>query len=169
MSLPYKILTPGGIDKPIFIITWEGTEPSLPTIVLNSHMDVVPVFVEMWTHPPFAADIDLSGNIYARGAQDMKSVGMQYLGAIRSLKNSGVVLKRTIHVLFVPDEEIGGVLGSEAFSNCHDFKILNIGFVLDEGLADPGNIFPIFYGERAVWGKLKSIHIYFYKICILPT
>ena len=26
------------------IITWEGSNPSLPSIMLNSHMDVVPVF-----------------------------------------------------------------------------------------------------------------------------
>lgn len=150
------------MDKPICIITWTGTEPTLPSIVLNSHMDVVPVFSEMWTHPPFAAEIDSIGNIYGRGAQDMKSVGMQYLGAIRSLRNSGVQLKRTIHVLFVPDEETGGVLGMEAFYNSQDFQLLNIGFVLDEGLADPSNIFPIFYGERTVWGKIEfQSHFFF--------
>lgn len=32
----------------------------------------------------------------------MKSVGMQYLGAINALKSKGVRLKRTIHVTFVP-------------------------------------------------------------------
>lgn len=30
--------------KPIVIITWEGTKLTEPTILLNSHMDVVPVF-----------------------------------------------------------------------------------------------------------------------------
>lgn len=30
--------------KPIIIITWKGFDPLLPTILLNSHMDVVPVF-----------------------------------------------------------------------------------------------------------------------------
>ena len=25
-------------------MTWEGTDPSLPTLLLNSHTDVVPVF-----------------------------------------------------------------------------------------------------------------------------
>lgn len=29
--------------KPIVIITWEGTEPEKPSILLNGHMDVVPV------------------------------------------------------------------------------------------------------------------------------
>jgi acetylornithine deacetylase/succinyl-diaminopimelate desuccinylase-like protein len=36
----YEIVT----GKPIVIITWTGTKPDLPSIILNSHMDVVPVF-----------------------------------------------------------------------------------------------------------------------------
>lgn len=65
-------------------------------------MDVVPVYEELWTHPPFGAEMDEDGRIYARGAQDMKSVGMQYLGAINALKSKNVCLKRTVHVTFVP-------------------------------------------------------------------
>ena len=30
--------------KPIFIMTWPGTEPDLPSVLLNSHTDVVPVY-----------------------------------------------------------------------------------------------------------------------------
>lgn len=103
LGLPYNTYTPSGDPKkPIFIITWKGTEPSLPSIVLNSHMDVVPVFEDQWTHPPFSADIDSEGRIFARGSQDMKCVGVQYLAAIRALKKEGVTLRRTIHVIFVP-------------------------------------------------------------------
>lgn len=66
-------------------------------------MDVVPVFEKFWTHPPFAAEINAEGKIFARGAQDMKCVGTQYLGAIRALKRSGIMqLKRTIHLTYVP-------------------------------------------------------------------
>lgn len=31
-------------NKPIVVITWEGKNPNLPSVLLNSHMDVVPVF-----------------------------------------------------------------------------------------------------------------------------
>lgn len=93
-------------ENPVVILTWIGSQPNEKSIVLNSHMDVVPVFENHWTHPPFAADIDESGKIFARGAQDMKCVGVQYLAAIRALKRDGIKqLKRTIHVMFVPDEE----------------------------------------------------------------
>lgn len=56
----------------------EGLNEKLPSIVLNSHMDVVPVYPEQWSFDPFGAEIDENGNIYGRGAQDMKSVSIQY-------------------------------------------------------------------------------------------
>lgn len=101
------IYYPVNNQNPIVVLTWKGSQPDLPSIVLNSHMDVVPVFPEHWTHPPFAAEMDEDGKIFARGAQDMKCVGVQYLAAIRALKQQGIdQLKRTIHVMFVPDEEV---------------------------------------------------------------
>ncbi|PSN38838.1 Aminoacylase-1 [Blattella germanica] len=137
--------------KPIVVITWEGTEPALPSVLLNSHMDVVPVFPEKWTHDPFGAYKDKNGNIYARGSQDMKCVGIQYLEAVRRLRAKGVRPKRTIHMSFVPDEEIGGKDGMAKFVHTSDFLALNVGFALDEGMASPTEQFPLFYGERSIW------------------
>ena len=71
-------LSPG---KPILVISWPGLEPELPSVMLNSHMDVVPVFPEHWTHPPFSAHMDEERNIYGRGTQDMKCVGVMHLEA----------------------------------------------------------------------------------------
>ncbi|XP_028142363.1 aminoacylase-1 isoform X1 [Diabrotica virgifera virgifera] len=150
LGLPAKVISVVA-GKPIVIITWLGKEPSLPAILLNSHMDVVPVFEEKWTYKPFSAHVDEKGNIYARGSQDMKCVGIQYLEAIRRLKLQGVTLRRTIHVSFVPDEETGGVDGMKAFVKTNDFKNLNIGFALDEGMASPTNEYPVFYAERIIW------------------
>lgn len=152
LDLPYNVYVPSGDPKkPIFVITWKGTEPTQPSIILNSHMDVVPVFEDKWTHPPFGADIDAEGRIFARGSQDMKCVGVQYLAAIRALKKNGVTLKRTIHVMFVPDEEIGGIPGMKAFVRTDEFRALNVGFALDEGLASATDEFPVYYAERSIW------------------
>lgn len=174
-DLPIEIHFPTGKERPVAILTWSGTDPDLPSIVLNSHMDVVPVYEENWTHPPFSADIDDKGRIFARGSQDMKSVGMQYLEAINGLKNKNVLLKRTIHIIFVPgehtiynfilffhidfvfiilvisDEEIGGDKGMREFVKTEAFRKLNVGFALDEGIASPDETFPVFYAERSVW------------------
>lgn len=101
--------------KPVVVMTWPGSDLSLPAIVLNSHTDVVPVFQEHWKVDPFAAHKDEHGMIYGRGTQDMKSVGIQYIEAVRRLKGSGLQMRRTIHLMFVPDEEIGGFDGMKLF------------------------------------------------------
>ncbi|XP_053949830.1 aminoacylase-1A-like [Anastrepha ludens] len=151
LDLPIQVHYPANDRNPAVILTWQGKEPSLPAIFLHSHMDVVPVFPENWSHPPFAADIDEEGRIFARGAQDMKCVGMQYLGAIRALKKSGAKFKRTIHISFIADEEMGGRFGMRPFVHTAEFKSLNVGFSLDEGLASPSEEFPVFFAERSVW------------------
>jgi aminoacylase len=150
LQLSYKIFECKP-NKPVFVMTWPGRKPSLPSVLLNSHMDVVPVFRELWKYDPFAADMDEDGNIYARGSQDMKCVGIQYIEAIRKLKSEGCCFDRTIHLSFVPDEEIGGADGMKLFVQTEDFRGLNIGFALDEGLASPSEEFMVYYSERLVW------------------
>lgn len=41
--------------KPVTLLSWEGANPSLPSILLNSHVDVVPAEKDKWEHEPFAA------------------------------------------------------------------------------------------------------------------
>lgn len=149
---------------PVVVITWLGIDPNQSSIMLNSHMDVVPAFKDYWSHPPFGAEIDSDGRIYARGAQDMKCVGAQYLAAVRALKRDNVQLKRTIHIVFVPDEEQGGFLGMAKFVLSDNFKALNVGFCLDEGMASETDCFPVFYGERFTWRKSKLKHSVIYYL-----
>ena len=37
----------------------------------------------------------------------MKCVGIQHIEAVRRLKEQGKKFKRTIHLVFVPEEEVG--------------------------------------------------------------
>jgi aminoacylase len=134
IGLNAKIFYPIEKSKPVVVLTWPGTQPELKSIILNSHMDVVPVFEEYWTHKPFDAEMDEEGRIFARGSQDMKCCGMQYLGALRHFKKKDVQFKRTIHVVFVPNEELGGQGGMADFINTTEFRSLNPGFSLDEGM-----------------------------------
>ncbi|CAH1644523.1 unnamed protein product [Spodoptera littoralis] len=135
--------------KPVVVITWEGVQPELPSILMNSHMDVVPVYEEHWTYPPFEAVVTEDGYIYGRGTLDMKGIGMMHLEAVRRLKTAGVRLKRTVHVSFVPDEETGSVDGMRVFSESPEFKKLNIGFALDESAPSLSSTEILaFYGER---------------------
>lgn len=150
LGLPYKV-TECVADIPILVMTWTGAQPNLPSVMLNSHTDVVPVFPQYWTHPPFEAFKDEKGNIYGRGTQDMKCVGIQHIEAVRRLKKEGRTFKRTIHLVFVPEEEVGGLTGMKLFVQTPEFKAMNVGFGLDEGIAGPGEELPLFYGERNVF------------------
>ncbi|KAK9500208.1 hypothetical protein O3M35_001510 [Rhynocoris fuscipes] len=138
----------GTSKKPIVLLTWQGTDKNAGSILLNSHMDVVPADKTRWTHDPFEAFKDESGNIYGRGSQDTKEIGIQYVEAIRCLIEEGIQPKRTVYISYVPDEEIGGIEGMGSFINTNEFQNLNIEFALDEGGACPENKLIIFNDER---------------------
>ncbi|CAK4156619.1 unnamed protein product [Aphanomyces euteiches] len=138
--------------KPILVATWRGKDPTLPSILLNSHYDVVPVMRESWNYDPFGGELLENGMIVGRGAQDMKCVCVQYLEALRLLHATGFQPARNIHLSFVPDEEIGGVDGMDAFLKSRQFQAMQpIALALDEGLASPTEKFTVFYGERTPW------------------
>lgn len=141
-------------EKPIVVGTLQGKDPSLKSIMLNSHYDVVPVNQEYWKTNPFQAtfgEINGSQVIFGRGSQDNKSLGVILLEAIRSLKLSNFESKRSIHLTFVPDEEIGGSDGMQCLITSPQFKTMNVGLELDEGAPSEGSNTMIYYGERANW------------------
>ncbi|KAG9451061.1 hypothetical protein H6P81_011026 [Aristolochia fimbriata] len=150
IGLQSKVLefVPG---KPLLLVTWHGRDPSLPSLLLNSHLDSVPAEPQHWVHPPFAAHKDETGRIFARGAQDDKCIAIQFLEAFRNLKASGFSPLRTIHVSYVPDEEIGGVDGAKKFVGSKEFEEMNVGFALDEGQASVNDEFRVFYADRLPW------------------
>jgi aminoacylase len=147
--------------KPLVLATWRGQDSKLSSILLNSHYDVVPVMQEHWTYPAFGATRTPNGRIYSRGTQDMKCVCIQYLLAIQALKTAGHIPLRDVHLLYVPDEETGGVDGMRPFLESATFRALNLGVAMDEGLANPDNAYSVFYGERTPW--------FFYVTAAGPT
>jgi aminoacylase len=135
---------------PTILMTLKGQDEHEKSILLSSHYDVVPVSEEFWDSDPFAAEMRDNGDIVARGSQDMKCVGMAYLEAIRKLKCKP--LKRTIHLVFTPDEEIGSANGASQLAKSDLFKSLNVGLCFDEGIPSPSNQLYIFNSERSTIG-----------------
>ena len=76
-------------NKPLLVCSYQGTDPSLKSLLLNSHYDVVPAVNEMWHTDPFTPTEEKNGDIYARGAQDMKCVSIQHLLAVGRIIASG--------------------------------------------------------------------------------
>lgn len=47
------------------------------------------------------------------------------------------------------DEEVGGIKGMREFVETQEYRDLNCGFHLDEGLASPDDIYKIYNAERS--------------------
>jgi acetylornithine deacetylase len=79
-----------------------------PTLILNGHVDVVPVGdITQWTVPPFAATIR-DGHVFGRGACDMKGGLAAALAALRALTACRVVLDGRVALQSAIAEEDGG-------------------------------------------------------------
>ncbi|KXN66402.1 Zn-dependent exopeptidase [Conidiobolus coronatus NRRL 28638] len=154
IGLEYSVIY-CNVKKPIVIGTWKGSNPSLQSILINSHYDVVPVNKEYWNVDPFGGELgEVNGEqvIYGRGSQDDKSLTIMQLEALRALKNGGFEPKRTIHITIVPDEELYSDEGMSCLVKTRWFKAMNVGAALDEGFMSQDPEFLLFHGERASWG-----------------
>ena len=82
-----------------------------PPLVLLSHLDVVPVDAESWSHDPFGGEL-VDGVIWGRGAVDMKDMVAMELGVMLALARFGGERSRDVIFAAVADEEAGGVFGA---------------------------------------------------------
>ncbi len=82
-----------------------------PPLILLSHLDVVPVDAEAWTHDPFGAQL-IEGQVWGRGAVDMKDMVAMELSVMLALKREQRDLRRDVILAAVADEEAGGQYGA---------------------------------------------------------
>lgn len=130
------------IDEYSLLYTWDGSEPSLPGILLIGHLDVVPLDVGTelkWTHPAFDGVID-DGRIWGRGALDAKASIIAMLDAVETLLALGFSPRRTVYLAFGYDKETGGEFGAAKIANLLRTRNVKLQFSLDEGLAISENL-----------------------------
>jgi acetylornithine deacetylase len=93
--------------------SWRGGDPDAATLVLNGHIDVVPPGdFASWSTSPWSGEVR-DGQVYGRGACDMKGGLACQLLAVEALRAAGVRLRGTVLLQSVAGEEDGG-LGSFA-------------------------------------------------------
>jgi carboxypeptidase PM20D1 len=117
------------------LYTWKGRDPSLPPILLTSHLDVVPVesgTEGSWTVPPFDGRI-AGGYVWGRGAVDDKCGVTGLLEAVETLLAEGFQPERTVLLAFGHDEEVGGLQGAQALAALLEQRGIRPSFILDEG------------------------------------
>ncbi len=80
--------------------------PALPTVLVYSHMDVMPVDpIELWESDPFQPEIR-DGKIFARGADDDKGQGMMHIKAFELMVKTNT-LPCNVKFMIEGEEEIG--------------------------------------------------------------
>lgn len=159
-----KILDEEGIENRIldlgnnranFYARLKGDGSRRPIILLH-HMDVVPADGRFWKAPPFSGKI-INGEIYGRGAVDIKGKGIIDLMTVINLKRKKAPLKRDIIYLAVADEEMNSLGSRWMVKNGADL-LKNSDFLIDEGtfpwIDKKGNLAAYFVsiGEKSpVW------------------
>ncbi len=122
LSALEAMLKPMGfiVERPVFT---EDNTPDIenlyarasgngPHLMFAGHTDVVPVGDEKaWTHPPFAADI-ANGELYGRGAVDMKGGIACFIAALARHTEKHGKPKGSVSLLITGDEEGPAINGS---------------------------------------------------------
>jgi succinyl-diaminopimelate desuccinylase len=133
-----------GLPRPNLIGKLAGDGP---LVHLNGHYDVVPVGND-WTMDPFGGELE-NGNLYGRGAADMKSGLAAQIIAVEALRRAG--RRPNVHQSAVPDEETVGVRNA------------GMGWLVEQGLlegdaviiTEPFGPDGVGIGHKgAIWGEI---------------
>lgn len=144
------------------VANFEGSDPSLPGLVVHGHIDVVPANAADWSVDPFSGLIK-DGCIWGRGAVDMKNMDAMILGVFRLWARHGFKPRRSMVIVFFGDEEAGGIFGSrwmaqnhpEVFAGCTEAVSEVGGFSLT--LNSGKRIYLIETAEKGIeWMKLTA-------------
>jgi acetylornithine deacetylase/succinyl-diaminopimelate desuccinylase-like protein len=102
------------------------------SIILLSHMDVVPANPKEWQVPPFSGLVK-NGEIWGRGSIDDKGPGVIELMAMLAIKRAGILLNRDVLFIATGDEEEGGKNGAGWFVDHEANVFADAGYLLNEG------------------------------------
>jgi acetylornithine deacetylase/succinyl-diaminopimelate desuccinylase-like protein len=107
-----------------------------PSLLLMSHLDVVPVEnADKWVAPPFSGAL-IDDKIYGRGSDDAKSLAVVEAMAIKILKRAGLQPRGDVIFLAAADEESGGKYGAGWVASNLASKI-RADYAINEGGGSP--------------------------------
>jgi len=161
-GLTPRLYESGPTGQTNLVVRLPGRDASKKPLLLLNHMDVVPVDEKAWKVDPFGAAIR-DGQIWGRGALDMKGLGVQQLMALIALHKAGIVPSRDIVMIATADEETSGARGIQWMIANH-YDDIDAEYVLDEGgmgsrdaLAANKLVFGISVGDKVpVWLRLRA-------------
>ena len=142
------------------IITRIKGKGKAPSLLLLSHLDVVPAIEKEWTVPPFSGTVK-DGYVWGRGAVDCKLLVADEALVMKLLKNEGSKPEGDIIFAATADEEKGGKYGVEWLVNNCAHKI-KADYVINEGAGysyptKSKHVFTVQTAEKGVnWLRIKS-------------
>ena len=90
------------------VATHKPRNPTGNSLILNGHIDVVPVGAEeLWSTPPFKPSVQ-GDRLYGRGSGDMKAGIAAYVSAFRALASLGLQPAAPVFLQSVVEEECTG-------------------------------------------------------------
>jgi len=139
------IETPG---NPVVYGDWLN-EPGKPTILFYGHYDVQPVDpLELWTTPPFEADVR-DGEIYARGSADDKGQVFMHIKAIEAHMKKAGRLPVNFKFFIEGEEEVGSIHLDDFVRSHKSDLAADVVVISDSPMFDRG-IPSICYGLRGL-------------------
>ena len=136
----HGVLTAAGIEATVVGVSprrgnaigrLRATHATQRPLLLTGHIDVVSVEREKWSHDPFGGEV-VDGQIWGRGALDMKGQVAAELVTLLLLKREGVSLERDIIFAAFADEETGGEEGA-AWVWEHHRDLIDAEYAINEG------------------------------------
>ncbi|WP_226351683.1 M20 family metallopeptidase [Pseudonocardia sp. ICBG601] len=104
-----EVVEPAPGRQSLVVGTGDAERSGKPVLLVNGHLDTVPVRPEAWRHDPFGGAVH-HGRLYGRGSADMKGGVAAAVVALRTCRE----LPCEVVFHLVADEELGGRLGTAA-------------------------------------------------------
>jgi acetylornithine deacetylase/succinyl-diaminopimelate desuccinylase-like protein len=128
-------------ERPNLLARLEGRGEA-PSLLLQGHVDVVPVAGQDWQHPPFEGQL-VDGWVWGRGALDMKGGIAMMLAAFLRAKAEGLTPPGDVLFFALSDEEAGGDYGARFLVEEHAGLFDDVRYALGEFGG-----FPLYVGRR---------------------
>jgi acetylornithine deacetylase/succinyl-diaminopimelate desuccinylase-like protein len=132
-------------ERPNLVARLRGANDG-PTLCLLSHVDTVLADPGDWQRDPWSGDV-VDGELWGRGAQDMKSqTAAEVVAAVQLARSGWRPARGDLLVVSVVDEETGGGEGAQWLTENHP-DVVRCDWLINEGA---GTVFEL--GDERLYG-----------------
>ena len=126
-----QVLHPDGKPERCSVVARVAGRGEAPPLLLQGHIDVVTIHGQRWSQDPFGGEI-VDGNVWGRGAVDMKGGVAMMLHALLRAQHSDVKPPGDLIFAALADEELGGRQGSAYLVHEHAHLFEGVNHALGE-------------------------------------